>query len=114
MDREVAPQFAEIWVRPLYEPSFRETAVQNLYALHDAGAIPSHDLWEGLMVLHETDRAIDLAFESFDESTKTVRVLLQGACSGCPSSTVTLKNGIETMLREMLQGKVEFVEAING
>jgi Fe-S cluster biogenesis protein NfuA len=55
-----------------------------------------------------------IAFDSFDADTKTVRVILQGACSGCPSSTVTLKNGIETMLREMLNGKVAYVEAING
>jgi len=41
-------------------------------------------------------------------------VILQGACSGCPSSTVTLKNGIEAMLTEMLNGKVTTVEAING
>lgn len=55
-----------------------------------------------------------IAFESYDESTQTVKVILQGACSGCPSSTVTLKNGIETMLREMLNGRVSHVEAING
>ena len=55
-----------------------------------------------------------IAFDSFDESSKTVRVILQGACSGCPSSTITLKNGIETMLREMLNGRVTSVEAING
>ncbi|MEM7187340.1 MAG: NifU family protein [Bacteroidota bacterium] len=56
----------------------------------------------------------NIAFDSFNEETKTVRVVLQGACSGCPSSTLTLKNGIETMLREMLQGRVTTVEAING
>jgi len=55
-----------------------------------------------------------IAFDSFNEETKTVRVILQGACSGCPSSTVTLKNGIETMLVEMLQGRVQHVEAVNG
>jgi len=55
-----------------------------------------------------------IAFDSFNEDTKTVRVILQGACSGCPSSTVTLKNGIETMLKEMMQGRVAYVEAING
>ncbi|PQB05127.1 NifU family protein [Aureitalea marina] len=55
-----------------------------------------------------------IAFDSFDPNTQTVRVILQGACSGCPSSTVTLKNGIETMLREMMQGRVNHVEAING
>ena len=56
----------------------------------------------------------NIAFDSFNEETKTVRVILQGACSGCPSSTITLKNGIETMLKEMLQGKVMTVEAINS
>ena len=50
----------------------------------------------------------------FEEDTKTARMLLQGACSGCPSSTITLKNGIETMLKQMMPGKVEFVEAVNG
>ena len=43
-----------------------------------------------------------------------VKVILQGACSGCPSSTVTLKNGIENMLKEMLSENVNSVEAING
>ena len=56
----------------------------------------------------------NIAFKSYNETTKTVNVILQGACSGCPSSTVTLKNGIESLLREMLKGKVMTVEAING
>ncbi len=55
-----------------------------------------------------------IAFDSYDEDTRTVKVILQGACSGCPSSTITLKNGIESILREMLNGKVQTVEAING
>ena len=56
----------------------------------------------------------NIVFQSFDEAEKAVHVVLQGACSGCPSSTFTLKNGIETMMREMLPGKVEQVVAING
>lgn len=56
----------------------------------------------------------NIMFKSYDKKTKTVKVILQGACSGCPSSTITLKNGIENMLKEMLQDKVETVEAING
>jgi len=56
----------------------------------------------------------NIQFESYDAESKTVKVILQGACSGCPSSTITLKNGIENMLKEMLKGKVETVEAING
>ena len=56
----------------------------------------------------------NIQFQSYDADTKTVKVILQGACSGCPSSTFTLKNGIENMLKEMLAGKVDYVEAING
>lgn len=56
----------------------------------------------------------NIIFKSYNEDNKTVELILQGACSGCPSSTITLKNGIETMLREMLNGKVESVVAHNG
>ena len=56
----------------------------------------------------------NILFESYDAPTKTVKVILQGACSGCPSSTFTLKSGIEALLKEMMAGKVEIVEAING
>ncbi|HIB36530.1 NifU family protein, partial [Mesonia sp.] len=56
----------------------------------------------------------NIMFNSYDPETKNVSVVLQGACSGCPSSTFTLKNGIETMLKDMLHGKVNSVEAING
>ena len=56
----------------------------------------------------------NIMFDSYNEETKTVKVVLQGACSGCPSSTATLKNGIETMMRDMLAGKVDYVEAVNG
>jgi len=56
----------------------------------------------------------NILFDSYDPEKKLVKVILQGACSGCPSSTVTLKNGIENMLKEMLSDKVQTVEAING
>ena len=56
----------------------------------------------------------NIAFEHYDADQKIVHVLLQGACSGCPSSTFTLKNGIENILKEMLPQKVNAVEAING
>ena len=56
----------------------------------------------------------NIEFQSYDEASKTVQVILQGACSGCPSSTFTLKNGIENMLKEMLGDKVQSVVALNG
>ena len=55
----------------------------------------------------------NIMFKSYNKENKSVSVILQGACSGCPSSTITLKNGIENMLKKLLKGKVEVVEAIN-
>ncbi|MEK9612464.1 MAG: NifU N-terminal domain-containing protein [Flavobacteriaceae bacterium] len=56
----------------------------------------------------------NIKFESYNKDEKSVQVILQGACSGCPSSTFTLKNGIENMLKEMMPGKIETVVALNG
>ncbi|TLP82249.1 NifU family protein [Maribacter sp. ACAM166] len=56
----------------------------------------------------------NIMFKSYDTESKTVNVVLQGACSGCPSSTFTLKNGIETMLKNMMGDKVNEVVAVNG
>tara|TARA_B110000211_G_scaffold136016_1_gene155751 strand:- start:1678 stop:2298 length:621 start_codon:yes stop_codon:yes gene_type:complete len=54
----------------------------------------------------------NIKFISYEEGK--VSVLLQGACSGCPSSTVTLKQGIESILKKMLPTLVTEVVAING
>jgi len=56
----------------------------------------------------------NIMFQSYDMDSKTVNVILQGACSGCPSSTITLKNGIEATLKQLLPNKVEEVVAMNG
>lgn len=55
--------------------------------------------------------AID--FQSFDEVTGTVTVVLKGACSGCPSSTATLKGGIESLLKTHMP-EVQEVVALEG
>jgi Fe-S cluster biogenesis protein NfuA len=56
----------------------------------------------------------NILFDSFDPETKRVKVVLQGACNGCPSSTFTLKSGIENMLKDMLKDEAIVVEALNG
>lgn len=55
----------------------------------------------------------NIQFLSYQEDTKEVNVLLQGACNGCPSSTITLKNGIEATLKQLLPGKIGTVNALN-
>ena len=49
----------------------------------------------------------NIEFKSFNEGIVTV--ILQGSCSGCPSSTVTLKSGIEGMLKRMVPEVKEVV-----
>lgn len=56
----------------------------------------------------------NIAFDSYNEDDKIVKVILQGACSGCPSSTFTLKSGIENMLKSMLNDEGIKVEAVNA
>jgi len=48
-----------------------------------------------------------ISFRGFDEGTVTL--MLQGSCSGCPSSMITLKSGIEAMMKRMIPEVKEVV-----
>jgi Fe-S cluster biogenesis protein NfuA len=50
-----------------------------------------------------------ISFKSFNEESGLVTVELKGSCSGCPSSTVTLKKGIEGLLTRMVPQVKEVV-----
>ena len=52
----------------------------------------------------------DIVFRRFDVETGIVHLSMRGACSGCPSSTATLKNGVENLLRHYVP-EVTAVEA---
>ena len=53
----------------------------------------------------------DIIFKRYESSSGIVFLHLQGSCAGCPSSTLTLKHGIENMLRHYIP-EVNAVEAI--
>jgi Fe-S cluster biogenesis protein NfuA len=53
----------------------------------------------------------DIIFKGFDGESGIVSLHMQGSCAGCPSSTMTLKNGIENMLRHYVP-EVTAVEAV--
>ncbi len=55
----------------------------------------------------------NIKFENFDPVTKTVNVTLQGACNGCPSADITLKNGIEATLKQFLGDQIGSVKSLN-
>lgn len=50
----------------------------------------------------------DIIFDSYEEGT--VRLHLQGSCSSCPSSTMTLKVGVESMLKELVPEVREVIQ----
>lgn len=52
-----------------------------------------------------------ITFHSFNDGI--VKVRLQGSCSGCPSSTITLKAGIENLFKRMMPDEVYGVEALS-
>lgn len=53
----------------------------------------------------------DIVFRGFDGKTGIVSLYMRGSCAGCPSSVITLKNGIENMLRHYIP-EVSAVEAV--
>jgi len=53
----------------------------------------------------------DIVFRRFDAETGVVQLIMRGACSGCPSSTMTLKQGVENLLRHYVP-EVTAVEAV--
>ncbi len=53
----------------------------------------------------------DIIFKGYDGRAGTVFLELRGSCAGCPSSTMTLRNGIENMLRHFIP-EVNAVEAV--
>jgi Fe-S cluster biogenesis protein NfuA len=81
---------------PLFDENDSEI-VKNIKGILDEYIRPAVEQDGGAIIFH-----------SFQDGI--VKVLLQGACSGCPSSTVTLKAGIENLLTRMLP-EVKGVEA---
>lgn len=53
----------------------------------------------------------DIEFRGFDEDTGLVTLKMKGACDGCPSSSITLKSGIENMLMHYIPEVKEVREA---
>ncbi|MFN3669661.1 MAG: NifU family protein [Brevundimonas sp.] len=44
----------------------------------------------------------DILFDAFDEATGVLTLRMRGACAGCPSSTATLKSGVEQMMKHYI------------
>jgi len=100
------------------QSTHRETIVENQEKSENTTAATLTDIEKQIIaVLEEYVRpAVEgdggaIEFESFENGV--VSVVLRGACSGCPSSTMTLKAGIEGLLTRMVP-EVKEVIAVNG
>jgi TolB-like protein len=62
-----SPDLANIWVPQLYDPSLRQSALVEFQAWNERGDIQVNRYWQSLVFLYQTDEAIDMAFDLFDQ-----------------------------------------------
>lgn len=98
---------------PLIEGSAEEPdATQETYDAEDSEVVEQiKELIETRVRPAVAQDGGDIIFKGFDGDSGIVSLHLQGSCAGCPSSTMTLKNGIENMLRHYVP-EVTAVEAV--
>jgi len=100
--------------------SGREILNEEVAAEEDEGDEDDEDEDEVVLMIKELldtrirpavqDDGGDIRFVRFEQDTGVVFLELQGACAGCPSSSVTLKSGIENMLMHYIPEVREVVE----
>ena len=106
-----------------------ELAVQNIPETINFQASDKSDLSAPVVKTETDQKIVDLIneyvqpaveqdggaihFQSFNKENGLVIVVLKGSCSGCPSSTATLKGGVETLLKTHLP-EINEVVALNG
>lgn len=113
--RSYLEQHAQVVKTPQVETSNSSTAETNATGKNLTGLSKQiADILEEYVKPAVASDGGNIVFQAYDEDTKDVHVILQGACSGCPSSTMTLKNGIENLLKDMLPQQINSVVAING
>jgi TolB-like protein len=76
----ISPDLADVWVRPIYDPSLRQSSLEELRIFYERGDIRVGPYWETLITLHQTDAAVSMAFDLFDQGAlEPVQVWLDGS-----------------------------------
>ncbi len=94
-------------------PVFAQKTIDNNTLIIDANDSPAVQKIKAALEQYvrpavESDGGA-INFADFDEESGKVTVMLQGSCSGCPSATITLKDGIERLLTNMVPEVKEVV-----
>jgi len=97
---------------PLMEGGAAEDAAEESFSEDDAEIVDQiKELIETRVRPAVAQDGGDIIFRGFDGGSGVVSLHMQGSCAGCPSSVMTLKNGIENMLRHYVP-EVTAVEAV--
>ena len=97
---------------PLIEGSAAEAEDERTYTGEEAEIVEQiKDLIETRVRPAVASDGGDIVFKGYDGATGIVSLHMRGSCAGCPSSTITLKHGIENMLRHYVP-EVNAVEAV--
>ncbi|MGH6888472.1 MAG: NifU family protein [Rhizomicrobium sp.] len=97
---------------PLLDSSDEESADESSYGEGDPEIVAQiRELLDTRVRPAVAGDGGDIIFKGFDGGSGIVFLHLRGSCAGCPSSTMTLKNGIENMLRHYIP-EVNAVEAV--
>ena len=98
--------------KPLIEGSVAEGDEETAYTGEEAEIVDQiKELIETRVRPAVANDGGDIIFKGYDGATGIVSLHMRGSCAGCPSSTITLKNGIENMLRHYVP-EVNAVEAV--
>ena len=97
---------------PLIESAAEEAADEENYSEDDAEVVAQiKELIDTRVRPAVANDGGDIIFKAFDGASGVVSLHMRGSCAGCPSSTMTLKNGIENMLRHYIP-EVTAVESV--
>lgn len=98
---------------PLFESTAQEPAdEEESYSEEDAEVVGQiKELLDTRVRPAVANDGGDIIFRGYDGKTGIVSLYMRGSCAGCPSSVITLKNGIENMLRHYIP-EVSAVEAV--
>jgi Fe-S cluster biogenesis protein NfuA len=97
---------------PLLDGASEETSDDEIYSEDDAEIVSQiKELLDTRVRPAVANDGGDIIFRAYDGSSGVVSLHMRGSCAGCPSSTMTLKNGIENMLRHYIP-EVTAVEAV--
>jgi NFU1 iron-sulfur cluster scaffold homolog, mitochondrial len=97
---------------PLIEGAGEEASADENYSDEDAQIVSQiKELLDTRVRPAVANDGGDIIFRHYDGSSGVVSLHMRGSCAGCPSSTMTLKNGIENMLRHYIP-EVTAVEAV--